>query len=120
FAMTVSYCAGFRRPAVGLGWILLAFRTVTGDYVATSSLTVDNRFTNEPIELGFVNRPNGTQIQFVFASSNTPTGPNVADHIRYLIPANGAAGYGPAEYFTYNTVTTAGHATAVGCNGTAA
>src|SRR5439155_4699713 len=38
----------------------------------------------------------------------------------YLLPGNGRGGYGPAEYFTYNTVTTGGHAMAKGCNGTAA
>ncbi len=102
-------------------WNLLAFRTDTGAYVPASSLTTDNVATNQPIELGFVNRTSATvtSIQYVLARSNTPTG-RVADHIRYLLPGNGRAGYGPQEYFTYNTVTTGGHAMAQGCNGTAA
>ncbi len=107
---------------VGSDWNLLAFRTDTGAYVASSSLTTDNLASNEPVELGYVNRTSSTvtSIQYVLARSNTPSGPHVADHIRYLLPANGRSGYGPAEYFTYNTVTTAGHAMATGCNGTAA
>ena len=68
------------------------------------------------------NRPSGqTQVQYVLARSNTPpAGARVADRIRYLLPGNGRAGYGPAEYFTYNTVTTGGHAMANGTNGVAA
>ncbi len=109
-------------PFVGSDWNLLAFRTDTGAYVAASSLTTNNLSSNTPVEIGFVNRTaTGTNsIQYVLARANTPSGPNVADHIRYLLPGNGRAGYGPQEYFTYNTVTTAGHAHAVGCNGTAA
>ena len=122
FSLTVSSFTGFTTPGVTSDWNLLAFRTDTGAYVPSSSLTTDNRVTNEPIELGLVNRTAAAtpSIQFVLARSNTPTGPNVADHIRYLIPANGLSGYGPAEYFTYNTPTTSGHAQAAGCNGTAA
>ena len=37
-----------------------------------------------------------------------------------MIPANGAGGYGPAEFFTYGSPTTGGHATAATCNGMAA
>ena len=104
-------------------WNLLAFRTDTGAYVPSSSLTTDNIASNEPVELGYVNRTSSTvlSIQYVFARSNTPPpGARVADRIRYLIPANGRSGYGPAEYFTYNTVTTSGHAMANGTNGMAA
>ncbi len=104
-------------------WNLLAFRTDTGAYVPGSSLTTDNIASNEPVEIGFVNRTSSTvlSIQYVLARANTPSpGARVADRIRYLIPANGRAGYGPAEYFTYNTVTTSGHAMANGSNGMAA
>lgn len=104
-------------------WNLLAFRTDTGAYVAASSLVNNNLALNQPIEIGYVNRTSAgtTSIQYVFARSNTPpVGARVADHIRYLLPGNGRSGYGPQEYFTYNTVTTAGHAHASGCNGVAA
>jgi hypothetical protein len=103
-------------------WNLLVFRVDTGAYLPNSSLTTDNLGTNEPVELGVTNRPSGTtQVQYVFARANTPpAGQRVADHIRYAIPGNGRANYGPAEYFTYNTVTTAGHAMANGTNGVAA
>ncbi|MBV9008606.1 MAG: hypothetical protein JO354_05475 [Verrucomicrobia bacterium] len=104
---------------VGSDWNLLVFST-TGAYISGSSLTTNNLASNEPIELGYTNYSSGKQVQYVLARSNTPTGPNVADHIRYLLPANGRSGYGPAKYFTYNTVTTGGHAMANGCNGTAA
>jgi hypothetical protein len=104
-------------------WNLLAFRTDTGAYVPASSLTTDNIASNEPVEIGYVNRTSATvlSIQYVLARANTPpAGARVADHIRYLIPGNGRAGYGPAEYFNYNTVTTGGHAMAQGSNGMAA
>jgi hypothetical protein len=122
FSLTVSSFTGFTTPSISSDWNLLAFRTDTGAYVPASSLTTNNIFTNEPVEIGIVNRTSaGTpSIQFVLARSNMPSGPNVADHIRYLLPGNGLSGYGPQEYFTYNTVTTSGHAHAVGCNGTAA
>jgi hypothetical protein len=102
-------------------WNLLAFRTDTGSYVASSSLTTDNIATNTPVEVGYVNSPSGTTVQYVLARSNSPpAGARIANRIRYLIPGNGRAGYGPAEYFTYNTVTTSGHAMAAGTNGMAA
>jgi hypothetical protein len=104
-------------------WNLLAFRTDTGAYVPTSSLTTNNLATNEPIEQGFVNRTSASvlSIQYVLARGNTPpAGARVADRIRYSTPGNGRGGYGPQEYFTYNTVTTAGHAMAKGTNGVAA
>ncbi len=44
----------------------------------------------------------------------------MATEVRYLIPGNGAGGLGPAEYFTYTTVTTGGHAMESSCNGCAA
>lgn len=121
FTFTVSEAT--LHQYVTSDWNLLAFRTDTGAYVPASSLTSDNVNTNLPLELGFVNRTSSTvrSIQIVLARSNTPSGPgHIADHIRYLLPANGRVGYGPAEYFTYNTVTTAGHAAANGCNGVAA
>ena len=121
FSLTVSSFTGFSTQAISSDWNLLAFNSA-GVYIPASSLTTNNLTTNEPVELGYVNRSGGTArlVQYVFARSNTPTGPNVADHIRYLLPGNGRSGYGPSEYFSYNTVTTSGHAHAVGCNGTAA
>jgi len=104
-------------------WSLLAFRVDTGAYVSTSSLTANTLATNQPIQLGYTNRTSSSisAIQYVFARSNTPSGTQrAATHIRYLIPANGASGYGPAEYFTYGSPTTGGHATASTCNGMAA
>ncbi|HEX3896826.1 MAG TPA: S8 family serine peptidase, partial [Rudaea sp.] len=90
-------------------------------YLPTSSLTSNNFATNEPIELNYTNPPSGQkQVQYVIARANVPaTGPG-ATHVRYSLPGNGLSGYGPAEYFAYNTVTTGGHAMAEGSNGTAA
>ncbi|MEO8670133.1 MAG: hypothetical protein ABI411_02390 [Tahibacter sp.] len=101
---------------------LLAFRVDTGAYIPTSSLTSNNVANNRPVELGQIVSPTGqTQIQFVIARSNTP-GPLAVrpTRVRWSTRGNGAAGIGPAEYFSYNAVTTKGHATAKGCNGTAA
>ena len=121
FNLTVNL-ATFQQN-VNSDWNLLAFRTDTGAYVAASSLVSNNVASNIPVEIGFVNRTSATvtSIQYVLARSNTPpAGARVADRIRYLLPGNGLGGYGPAEYFTYNTVTTAGHATSPSCNGVAA
>ncbi len=104
-------------------WNLLAFRVDTGAYVPNSSLTANTLSTNQPIQLGFTNETSSTikAIQYVFARSNTPpANQRSATQIRYLIPANGAGGYGPAEFFTYGSPTTGGHATAATCNGMAA
>ncbi|MBO9661905.1 S8 family serine peptidase [Dokdonella sp.] len=120
-ALTVNLYAtnGFNGPAVKTRISLLAF-TTAGAYVPASSLTDNNLATNEPIQLGQTPRSGGAQLQYVIARANVPTGPNVATHVRYLIPGNGLGGVGPAEYFTYGTVTTGGHAMAKGTNGTAA
>ena len=104
-------------------WNLLAFRVDNGGYVANSSLTANTLSTNQPIQLGYTNQTSSTikAIQYVFARSNIPDpGKRSATQIRYLIPANGAGGYGPAEFFTYGSPTTGGHATASTCNGMAA
>lgn len=119
FTVTLYATNGFSGPAVKTRISLLAF-TTAGAYVPGSSLT-DNTFaTNEPIQLGYTLRSGGSQLQYVIARANVPTGPNVATHVRYLLAGNGAGGIGPAEYFSYNTVTTGGHAMAKGTNGTAA
>jgi hypothetical protein len=103
---------------------LLVFRADTGAYLSTRSLTTDNIASNRPVELGgssTVNSPAGqTQIQFVVARRNIPVAPRLPTRVRISTRGNGAAGIGPAEYFAYNAVTTKGHATAKGCNGTAA
>ena len=101
---------------------MLAFNLTTGAYIPASSVTADATATNQPIQVGYTNRPTGaTQIQLVFARSIVPAaGFNFPTHLRYLYAGNGRAGYGPAEYFSYNTVTTAGHAMSPSCNGCAA
>ncbi len=93
-----------------------------GNYLATKSLTTNNFANNRPVELGTVNAGTGnTQAQFVIARSSTPaTGVRLPTRVRVSTRGNGAGGIGPDEYFTYNAVTTKGHATAKGCNGTAA
>lgn len=104
-------------------WNLLAFRTDTGAYVPASSLTTDNLASNQPVEIGVVSYTSSAvrSIQYVLARSNTPpAGVKAADHIRYLLSGNGITGLGPQEYFSYNTVTTYGHAMSPSCNGTAA
>ena len=100
---------------------LLLFRADTGAYFSTRSLTSNNFANNRPVELGLVTAPTGqTQVQFVIARANTPTAPRLPTRVRISVRGNGGGGIGPAEYFTYNAVTTKGHATAKGCNGTAA
>lgn len=123
FSLRVDSFSGFTTPGPTTSLSILAFRVDTGAYVAASSLTADALATNQPLQLGFTNRTSAAipQIQFVIARSVVPAaGFNFPTHIRYLLPGNGRGGYGPAEYFTYNTVTTGGHAMANGCNGTAA
>ncbi|MEP7044748.1 MAG: S8 family serine peptidase [Dokdonella sp.] len=120
FTLNLYATNGFNGAAVKTRISLLAFNTA-GAYVPGSSLTDNNLATNEPIQLGVTLRSGGgTQLQYVIARANVPTGPNVATHLRYLMPGNGVSGLGPAEYFSYNTVTTGGHSMAKGSNGTAA
>lgn len=119
FTVTLHATTGFSGPAVQTRISLLAF-TSAGVYVPSSSLTANPLATNEPIQLGATLRSGGSQLQYVIARGNVPTGPNVATRVRYLIPGNGLGGIGPNEYFSYNTVTTGGHAMAQGSNGTAA
>ncbi len=103
---------------------LLVFRADTGAYLGANSLTTNNIANNRPVELGgsaTVRAPSGqTQIQFVIARANIPTAPRLPTRVRVSTRGNGLGGIGPAEYFAYNAVTTKGHATAKGCNGTAA
>ena len=122
FTLRVDSFAGFTTPGPTTNLSLLVFNLTTGAYISASSLTTDTLATNEPIQLGVTARPTGaTQVQYVIARSVVPTaGFNFPTHLRYLIPGNGLGGIGPAEYFTYNTVTTAGHAMAPSCNGCAA
>ena len=121
FSLVVQSFSGFTTPGPTTSLSVLVFNITTGAYIPASSLTADALATNQPLQLGFTNRPSGTQVQYVIARSIVPAaGFNFPTHLRYVIPGNGRANYGPAEYFTYNTVTTAGHAMAQGCNGTAA
>lgn len=119
FTVTLHATNGFTGAAVKTRISLLAF-TASGVYVPGSSLTDNTLATNEPIQLGYTLRSGGSQLQFVIARANVPSGANVATRVRYLMPGNGVSGLGPAEYFSYNTVTTGGHAMAKGSNGTAA
>ena len=119
FTATIHATTGFAGPAVQTRISLLAF-TMAGAYVPSSSLTANPLATNEPIQIGTTLRSGGSQLQYVIARANAPTGPNVATRVRYLMPGNGVSGVGPNEYFSYNTVTTGGHAMAQGSNGTAA
>lgn len=119
FNVTLHATNGFSGATVQTQISLLAF-TTAGVYVPDSSLTANALATNEPIQLGYTLRSGGSQLQFVIARANVSTSANAATHVRYLMPGNGASGIGPAEYFSYDTVTTGGHAMAKGGNGTAA
>ncbi len=101
---------------------LLAFRVDTGAYIPDSSLITDNFATNQPLELGTVTRPAGQGgVQFVLVRTSVPpNSPTPASHVRMADPGNGIGGISAVEYLTYDTVTTGGHSTAKGCNGTAA
>ncbi|QBB69670.1 hypothetical protein ELE36_04365 [Pseudolysobacter antarcticus] len=123
YTVTVRTASGFTGNSISTDVNLLVF-DMNGNYLPNSSLVSNNFATNEPIEIGVTPRLTGTtpaqtQVQYVIARANVaPNGGPT--HVRYLIPGNGATGIGPAEYFTYNTVTTSGHAMAVGTNGMAA
>ena len=122
FTLNVSSYTGFSTPGPQTSLSLLVFST-TGAYISGSSLTNDATTTNAPYQFGYTNYTTGRQVQYVIARSVVPPQGNAyPTHVRYLIPSNGRLGnsYGPAEYFTYNTVTTSGHAMAQGCNGAAA
>ena len=118
-AFTVNVYTGL-NPQLSTDFNLLVF-DMQGNYLPNSSLTTNNYATNIPFEFGVTTRKAGeTQVQYVIARSSVPTAPQPATHIRYIIRGNGLSGIGPAEYFTYNTPNTKGHAMANRCNGTAA
>ncbi len=119
FSLNVYSFAGFSTPSISTSLSVLVFSNA-GAYISGSSLTTDATQTNEPIQLGYTNASSGKQVQYVIARSIVPANPSYPTHIRYLLPGNGRGGYGPAEYFTYNTVTTGGHAMSPSCNGSAA
>ncbi|MEO6688543.1 MAG: S8 family serine peptidase, partial [Dokdonella sp.] len=119
FTLTVNTAQGTAGVTTDLN--LLAFRVDTGAYISSVSLTSNNLANNRPVELGTIASPAGqTQMQFLIARANVPTASQLPTRVRWTVRGNGGSGFGPAEYFTYNTVTTKGHATAKGCNGTAA
>ncbi|MEO5626686.1 MAG: S8 family serine peptidase [Dokdonella sp.] len=119
FTLTVNTAQGTAGVTTDLN--LLAFRADTGAYISAISLTSNNLANNRPVELGKMGSPAGqTQMQFVIARANIPAATQLPTRVRWIVRGNGGSGFGPAEYFTYNTVTTKGHATAKGCNGTAA
>jgi hypothetical protein len=103
-------------------WNAMMFNTTTGAFVAGATLGQDNLASNQPIEFFTQLRNGGTQtsIQLVLSRSNTPPPGPQASRVSVRWPANGRAGYGPAEYFTYGGTMSVGHAVAKSCNGTAA
>jgi hypothetical protein len=110
-AFTVNVYNGL-NPQLTTDFNLLVF-DMGGNYLPNSSLTTNNYATNIPFEFGVTARKVGeTQVQYVIARSSVPTAPQPATHIRYIIRGNGLSGIGPAEYFTYNTPNTKGHAMA--------
>ncbi len=121
----VNVYNGF-NSLVSTDFNLLTF-DLEGNYLPGSSLTTNNLSSNVPIEYGQTAPRNATAssvgegaVQYVLARSAVPTITPAADHFRILVRGNGAFGIGPAEYLTYNTPNTKGHAMANGCNGTAA
>ncbi len=118
FTLDVNTANGTALVSTDLN--LLMFDANTGAYLSSKSLTSNNVASNRPIELGVITGDNSSQVQFVIARGNTPTAPNPATHVRYVMPGNGLPDLGPAEHFAYNAPTTGGHAIAAGCNGTAA
>ncbi len=121
FTLNLYSTTGYAGNTVQTQISLLVF-DMNGKYIPASSLTQNALATFLPIQLGLTvpTTTGATQVQFVIARANVPTGPNVATEVRYVIPGNGAGGLGPAEYFTYTTATTGGHAMAESCNGMAA
>jgi hypothetical protein len=117
FSIVVNTANGQQEVTTDLN--LLVF-DMAGNYVASKSLTANNLATNQPVEIGTLMGDNSTQLQFVIARANTPTAAHPATHVRWIMPGNGIPNLGPAEYFTYGSPTTGGHAIAAGCNGTAA
>ena len=96
FTVTLHATTGFSGPTVSTRISLLVF-DINGAYVPDDALTTNPLATNEPIQLGYTLRSGGNQLQYVIARANTPTGANVATHVRYLLPGNGASGIGPAS-----------------------
>ena len=125
FTLNLYSTTGYTGNTVTTRISLLVFDS-NGNYLPNSSGTADTTATNEPLQLvlttpvGVSTGASTSQVQFVFARANVSTSPSAATHVRYLIPGNGAGGLGPAEYFTYTSVTTGGHAAASTCNGCAA
>ena len=118
FTIDVNTANGVAGVSTDLN--LLVFDTATGAYLSSKSLTSNNIASNRPIELGSIMGDNSSSVQFVIARGNTPTNPNPATHVRYIMPGNGLPDLGPQEYFSYDSPTTGGHAIVAGCNGTAA
>lgn len=119
-AFDVNLYLAAPAPQVTTDFNILVF-DLEGNYLSGSSLVTNNVSSNIPQEYRVTTPKSGeTQVQYVISRSAIPTDPRPATHIRYIIRGNGASGIGPAEYFTYNTPNTKGHAMANGCNGTAA
>ena len=111
FTLNLYSTTGYTGNTVATQVRLLVF-DVNGNYLPNSSGVTDGTATDEPLQLVLTTPTTGSQVQYVIARANVPTGPIQATHVRYLIPGNGAGGLGPAEYFTYAGVTTGGHAMA--------
>jgi hypothetical protein len=124
FNLTLYTTTGYTGATVQSQIYLLAFDTL-GNYIPASSLLTNALATNEPLQLGFTNystAKGGTtkKVQYVIARGNSPTGPNVATEVRYVVATDGSTTYGPNTFFSYNSATTGGHAMQSTCNGMAA
>ena len=86
-------------PGVVTDYNLLFFNNTTGAFI--SAIAANNLVTNQPLELA--NVPAGT-VQLVIARANTPTGPVLAQKVRYVKSAGAVL-----EYFDYQTPITFGH-----------
>ncbi|MBE7190415.1 MAG: hypothetical protein INR67_19160, partial [Jatrophihabitans endophyticus] len=121
FTLNLYSTTGYSGNVVTTRVSLLVF-DINGNYLPNSSGTTDTTATNEPIQLVLTTptTTGQTQVQFVIARANVSTSASAATHVRYVIPGNGLGGLGPAEYFTYTSVTSGGHNASSTCNGCAA
>jgi hypothetical protein len=98
------------KPLVTTDLNLLIFDE-TGNFLG--ALADNNLSTNQPVEVGVWPFATGNY-QFVISYGNVPTGPHVADQVRYefLNPADSYV----VEYLSVKTPSTGGHCCANGAN----
>ena len=118
FTLDVNTANGTALVSTDLN--LLMFDANTGAYLSTKSLTANNVASNRPIELGVIMGDNSSQVQFVIARGNTPTAPNPATHVRYVMPGNGLPDLGRRNILLTTRRPPAATPSLPGCNGTAA